>query len=388
MFQALLKKTLTALLLLALAPQQAPAGASPLPAHENDRQLFCEEMYGRLNFYYLDEDMTKPFRISPALLVDDLSSIDGRHFEFDVGYSLYLAWKDQRVVELLKELGQFNDIETKWLCDWRQEELWGRSRKLFDPVIEFKKRETAIDFNTDRADYIEIYSNGSVVARAKDYATFRTTFDLRQFPFDSQKLGLVLESEFNTDTVVFDTDVSLQQLQASIPLEALGDDFHGSLTPEWEVTDINSWVEDYYYHNIHYSRFVKEIEVRRKAGYYLVKIFLPMMFLFALCWSVFWIHPSEIQAKVNVTIVAFLSLIAYHLSLSEELPRVNYLTFIDAFIFLSYLFTGSATFFCILLHNLHQSMNTDRVAYYLRFLGPALYLAGISLLALYYLAAY
>ena len=385
MLQSFVKTALAVLLLAAFTPQQAAADASSLPSHSNGSVLFCEELYERLNFFYPDENMTEPFRIAPILHIDDLSRIDGRHFEFDVGYLLYLTWQDRRVTELLKELGRFDDVDIKWLCDWRQEDAWGK-KKLFDPTIEFKRRETEIDFNTDRADYIEIYSDGTLVARTKDFSTFRSTFDLRLFPFDSQTLRLTLEPEFTADIVVFDTGISLQQLQAWIPLQPLKEEFHGSLTPEWEITDIRSKVEDYYHIDLHYSLFVKEIEVRRKAGYYLVRIFLPMIFLFALCWSVFWIHPSEIQAKVNVTIVAFLSLIAYHLSLSDELPRVNYLTFIDAFIFLSYLFTGSATFFCILLHNLHQSMNTDRTVHYVRLLGPVFYLAGISCLTLYYLA--
>lgn len=388
LFRTLIKTGLAVLLLAVFAPQQAPADASPLPSSGSDRRLFCDALYERMNFYYPDAGMTEPFRVAPSLHVDDISRIDGRHFEFDAGYLLYLAWQDPRVADLLKELGRFDETDVEWLCDWRQEEIWGNQKKLFDPTIEFKKRVTEINFNTDRADYIEVYSDGSLVARTRDFSTFRSTFDLRLFPFDSQTLRLTLEPEFTTDMVVFDTGTAFRQLQSWIPIHTLTEDFQGTMTPEWEITDIRSGLEDHYQLGLHYSNFVKEIEVRRKAGYYVVRIFLPMMFLFALCWSVLWIHTSELQAQVNVTIVAFLSLIAYHLSLSDELPRVNYLTFIDAFIFFSYLFTGSATLFCILLHNLHRYVNTDRIVYYARFMGPVLYLAGISCLTFYYLVVY
>lgn len=388
MFRTFIKTALAVLLLAAFAPQQVGADASPVSAQNQDMQVFCEDLYDGMNFYFPDENMPELFRITPILHIDDISRIDGRRFEFDVSYLLYLAWSDQRVVDLLKRLGRYDQANVEWLCDWPQDQVWGSGKKLFDPVIEFKRRHSDFDFDTDRADYVEIYSDGTIVARTKDFGTFRTSFDLRAFPFDTQELTLVLESEFNANKVSFDIDAAYRQLQAVVPLEINTEDFRGRLIPEWEITDIRHRVEDQHLFNIDYSLFVKEIEVRRKAGYYVVKIFLPMMFLFALCWSVFWMQPSEIQAKTNVTIVAFLSLIAYHLSLSNELPRVNYLTFIDAFIFLSYLFTGSATFFCILLHNLHESMNTDRIVYYVRFLGPVLYLAGIALITLYYLVAF
>ena len=44
---------------------------------------------------------------------------------------------------------------------------------------------------------------------------------------------------------------------------------------------------------------------------------------------------SQLEAKVNVTIVCLLSLIAYNFIIDEDLPKLAYLTFLDVFILLS-----------------------------------------------------
>ena len=71
------------------------------------------------------------------------------------------------------------------------------------------------------------------------------------------------------------------------------------------------------------------------------------MFILVISWSVFWVRGSQLEAKVNVTIVCLLSLIAYNFIIDEDLPKLPYLTFLDSFILLSYFYTGIATILCV-----------------------------------------
>ena len=77
------------------------------------------------------------------------------------------------------------------------------------------------------------------------------------------------------------------------------------------------------------------IEIERDYGYYILKIILPMILVLLVCWSVFWIHPRELESKLTITIVCLLSLIAYNFVIDEDLPKLGYLTLMDYIILLS-----------------------------------------------------
>ena len=117
----------------------------------------------------------------------------------------------------------------------------------------------------------------------------------------------------------------------------------GIHVPGWKVTNVKNYLSRYTEGDYDYEGFILEITAERLSFYYLIKIFLPIIFILGISWSVFWVHPREVDAKVNITIVALLALIAYNFIIDEEIPKLDYLTFLDAFIFASYIFTGGST---------------------------------------------
>ena len=60
-------------------------------------------------------------------------------------------------------------------------------------------------------------------------------------------------------------------------------------------------------------------------------------------YMVFFIKPRELESRLTISIVVFLSLIAYNFVVSDDLPKIGYLTLIDSFILISYIFAGIPT---------------------------------------------
>ena len=58
---------------------------------------------------------------------------------------------------------------------------------------------------------------------------------------------------------------------------------------------------------------------------------------------VFFIRPQDLESRLTISIVVFLSLIAYNFVVSDDLPKIGYLTFMDRFILVSYIFAGIPT---------------------------------------------
>ena len=80
------------------------------------------------------------------------------------------------------------------------------------------------------------------------------------------------------------------------------------------------------------------------------------------CWSVVWINPKEIEARLTITIVCLLSLIAYNFVIDEELPKLEYLTVMDWIVLTSYVYATIPNFLSIYsFANRTSVLVTDKV---------------------------
>ena len=113
---------------------------------------------------------------------------------------------------------------------------------------------------------------------------------------------------------------------------------------------------------------------------------LPVNILILLvCWSVFWIHPKEIESRLTITIVCLLSLIAYNFVIDEDLPKLSYLTIIDYIILLSYVFATIPNFLTIASFEFHRTNNKnwqilDKNS---KFYGPVIYVGLVVIIILF-----
>jgi hypothetical protein len=81
--------------------------------------------------------------------------------------------------------------------------------------------------------------------------------------------------------------------------------------------------------NAPFTRYVLEIEIAREAGFYIWKLFLPLIILVAISWSVFWMTDERFSGRTRISATGVLTVVAYQFVFAEGLPRVAYLTLLD-----------------------------------------------------------
>ena len=351
---------------------------------ENPGQ-FCRDILQELDFPGFPKNQKEPFKLITELIVEDIDRVDGKRLEFDSLYTLYVYWKDPRVADVLKKFDAYEDTNVPaWLCDYEARTVWGESRKLFDPVVEFYNRKSNPDFAQGRADWVEIFSNGTVQMRVRDTATFKAKFDFKKFPFDEQIFSFLIYPEFPASKMIFVAEPLMEEYKKNLYVVE-GED--GINIPEWKVTTVDYYIDRYKEGDYEYQGFIVEIGAERLTNYYIFKIIIPILLILSISWSVFWIDRAQIEAKANITIVALLSLIAYNLIMDDVIPKLDYLTFMDAFIFLSYTYTGAATILCVYSYYRYKKYKRkiNLVDYYAKLLGPISYFVGIFLCSILYL---
>ena len=69
--------------------------------------------------------------------------------------------------------------------------------------------------------------------------------------------------------------------------------------------------------------------VSRNLGYFLIQFYIPSILLVILSWVSFWISVDAVVARVNIGLLAVLTLTTQSTGSRDQLPRVSYVKAID-----------------------------------------------------------
>ena len=124
------------------------------------------------------------------------------------------------------------------------------------------------------------------------------------------------------------------------------------------------------------------VKLERNSGFYLYKIIIPVFLILLVAWSVLWIPTPQIESRLTTSIVSLLALIAYNFVFHDDIPKLEYLTNLDKYILLSYLFCAIPTFMSIFLSRTvgFKPKRATLINQRMRIWGGIIYLAQVFLI--------
>ena len=200
----------------------------------------------------------------------------------------------------------------------------------------------------------------------KGVGFFRQSFDFRSFPFDKQKLIIRIKTGVgNYPESNLEDDNKIGSLTLISPETGVFLNLKKFLDPE--VNKLKAWhipkngitvssknlFENKYDIFAEKTEFVTEnildieIIIERNYAHYVWKIMLPVFLILCVAWYVLWIPTEKYEARLNTSIIALLALIAYNFVFQDDIPKLEYLTDMDKFILLSYIFCCIPVFLSI-----------------------------------------
>jgi hypothetical protein len=246
-----------------------------------------------------------PTHVTVSIFLLDLDAIDSAAQSFQANVYFEAAWKDPRLVD--EASGQ--------AITRRLDEVWHPRLQILNQQRIWSSLPEVVDIAPD----------GTVTQRARVWGDFSQPLDLREFPFDGQRIAIpVVAAGYGPDEVLLS------------PGEARGIGTEFSVA-DWRVADwrMTPDVEVPGPEGAQDAAIAMELEAERLPGYYWVKVIAPLILIVAMSWAVNWIDPKELGTKVSITITAMLTLIAYRFAIGATLPQISYLTRIDLFILFS-----------------------------------------------------
>jgi Neurotransmitter-gated ion-channel ligand binding domain len=311
-----------------------------------------------------------PIDVSVGLYVTNLVAIDETRENFEVGGYLIGKWLDPRLA--LPAVGISGDAEERNASrTFQVEEIW-------TPAIQ---AANSVSHKTNSYS-LEVDRNGAVTYVERFDAVLSNDYALRKFPFDTQ----VLRFEFQP---FLSSASEIRFASQALPSTGISPEQHTELAA-WRVIDLRYTAE-----KVTGNTFVPptgealfQIFIERRSGFYVWKIFLPLLMLTLIPTVVFWIDVKEFDWILKVPMTMLLSMVAFEFTIARDLPRIGYVTFLDAVFLESFAFC----FFCILEITVVFLMNgrgRRSAAVKLHSAGrwayPLAYLSVLSLLAVCFL---
>lgn len=262
-----------------------------------------------------------PMVVKANFVLHNVNQIDDEEETFEFTGVLTLQWRDERQAFDPTEAGvneklfqgnyQFNEISPGW---YPQEILINESGMYVKDgvVLRVKPDGTSTLIQTINA-----------VARAE--------FSMRRFPFDRQRLSASFALlGLNTKEVVFETgpNGAVQSRDA----------MH---VPQWIIESVRgvTRTRTALFAGTENEASVFEVlfDVRRDAFFIVRLVMIPLAIIVLLSFSVFWMDRSSLGDRINISFIGILTGVAYQLVMSEILPKISYMTLINAYLNFSFL---------------------------------------------------
>ena len=284
--------------------------------------------------------------IVPLLVALPFGACEGRALAVTtVGTPTASRPKVVRVAVVVRNIIGIDDVQEHWqvtgllIAKWENRNYRYRPRgrgefyrelpdNIWKPEFEFTNEELPTSFR-----FVDLYAqpDGTIVYSQTFSATLSSRLNLRRFPFDSQVLPIVVQaSGDDIDRTIIQPDERDSTLSDRpyvgvaqwVPLslsETVGD-IAGSARPA---------------HDIEFG-----LKVRRNPTSYVLKFFVPLLLLVIISWITFWLSHEEFKTKdqLQSAIATLLIIVAFNITATNVLPRTEYITYIDAVLFTSFVF--------------------------------------------------
>jgi hypothetical protein len=310
-----------------------------------------------------------PLEVGVGIEIQQITSVEQTSENFGAVATIYLEWTDPK-------LGFDADAYSLPYRLFSPEDFadYLKERQTYAPefVIQNQQGNRWI-----HQSLIAVAPDGNARYAEKSALTLQAPyFNFRRYPFDRQVFYLEVVSTFPENFVSF---TALEDQSGLGPL--LGEE-------EWVLRNARMLVSSAKGLTGQTSaKAALQFTGHRHIQYYATRIFLPMLILVAVSWAAFFLE--EYRKRAEIAGANLLVFVAFNWAISDDLPRLGYLTFLDFILQWMFVVTGLIIVFNVWLTRLQVSGRETLAAkldgYVMRWIYPLGYAAIVGFAVVRYL---
>ena len=296
-----------------------------------------------------------PTEVSVGIWIVDISNIDSAQQSFTAEIALVLRWKDPRFA-----------LTGSGVVRYPLEQVW-------HPRVGIANETASVIRKLP--EWVEVEPDGTLIYRQRYAGAFTQPLRLQSFPFDRQTFRIQLVAvRYRPNEVKFVPDQAwiregLRQASGIASSITLPD----WTVEKWDARTLPNTLAP----GLEFSGYAFEFTAARNVGHYVLKVILPLVLIVIMSWVVFWTEPTNSNTQFSVAVTSMLTLIAYRFAVDTQVPRLPYITRLDALFLTSTLlvfFSLIEVLATTILDNNQQTERAKKLDRYCRVIFPAVFL--------------
>ncbi|WP_165354585.1 hypothetical protein [Tropicimonas sp. IMCC6043] len=305
-----------------------------------------------------------PLEVAVGVEITQITGVDQRAENFGVVARIRMRWQDPDLA--FDEATEGTRLKSMKSDDFN---VLARRMGINLPAFTIENQQSR---SFEKASVVNWFADGTAIFLQEVILTLQAPdFDFVQFPFDSQKFYF---------RIIANGPVSFVRLVPLQGASGLGDTLGEEewvVASDWtevdEVTGLSGLTS---------SRFSLGFEAHRHLLYYWARIFVPVILLTLIGWANLFLE--EYRRRIDIATGNLLALIAYNFTISGDLPRLGYLTFLDALMMAIFIISVGSVVYNVALRRLSMTGLEARaraIDWHVTWWGyPALFVLTIGIL--------
>lgn len=159
-------------------------------------------------------------------------------------------------------------------------------------------------------------------------ADLSKTDNLRNYPFDTHELDLIIEDRQSTnDKIIFQADPNIPALDSKLSVVGF------ELLPHTTAKVTNHY---YTIFQRTFSSYQFSLLIERPWISAILKGVLPALIIMFCNFLALFIRVDHIQQRIGIATSTLVASVVFHLNLTASIPPLGYITFADMFMFVNY----------------------------------------------------
>ena len=195
-----------------------------------------------------------------------------------------------------------------------------------------------------------VFPNGGVIYFERFTVTLQAPdFDFRRYPLDKQDFYIHIDSILPKEFYVYQDLEGFSEVGPQLGEE------------EWIVTEFDTEITDQDLSTGNIStRFSFHFQAKRHLNYYILRLFIPLLIIVIISWLPFFLR--DYGKRVDISSGNLLLFIAYNFTLSNDLPRLGYVTFLDEVLLYMFIVSGLLVLLNVYVRRLEILDKKDQIA--------------------------